>query len=55
MSDSDYPELQQNMFDAHSIPLGYPEVPETPTPTVSPPTSRPRTPTMAPESSSSGK
>jgi len=62
MSDTDsnpeYPELTQNSFDTHSVPVEYPEVIEpstTPLPSL-PTFPRPKTPVMAPgESSSSGK
>jgi len=61
MSDTDsnpeYPAVTQNLFDVHSVPIQYHEVPEpSTTPLRSlPPSPRPKTPVMAPGESSSGK
>jgi len=62
MSDTDsnpqYPQLTQNLFDAHSVSVKYPEVNEpSSTPLNSlPPSPRPRTPAMTPgDATSSGK
>jgi len=62
MSDTDsnpeYPPLTQNLFDAYSVPVGYPEVNEPSTTPLGslPPSPRPKSPEMAPgDSSSSGK
>jgi hypothetical protein len=52
-SNPEYPPLAQNLFEAHSVPIAYQEVPEpSTTPFGSLPPSRPKSP-MAPEDSSS--
>jgi len=57
-SNPEYPPLTQNLFDIHSGPVEYQEVPEPSTTPLGslPPSRRPKTPGMAPsDSSSSGK